>query len=231
MHNQLILIVEDNWEIREMIETYLSREGFRTDYASDGTLGLAHFQMLKPDLVVLDIGLPRQDGFDVLAEIRRRYDTPVIVVTARDDPVDELQGFRLGADDYIIKPFHPGVLVERVKAVLGRYRNRGASRIIRFENLAVDLNAHAAYVNHPTGATEMALTDSEFKLLARMAEFPGRVHRRAELIDACFTESPPLEPTINTHIANLRRKLSNAGAGVCLRSIRGYGYRLDKENG
>ncbi|MQX89375.1 response regulator transcription factor [Sinorhizobium meliloti] len=230
MHNQLILIVEDDWEIRETMEKYLSRAGFRTDYASDGTLGLAHFQMLKPDLVILDIGLPRQDGLDVLAQIRRRYDTPVIMVTARDDPVDELQGFRLGADDYIIKPFHPGVVVERVKAVLARYRSRGASRLIRFENLAVDLNAHAAYVNHPTGATEIALTITEFKLLARMAEFAGRVLPRAELIDACFTENSPLEATINTHIHNLKRKLSDAGAGVWPRTVRGIGYRLEKGN-
>ncbi|MDW9713557.1 response regulator [Sinorhizobium meliloti] len=232
MHNQLILIVEDHWEIREVMERYLKREGFRTVNASDGTQGLAHFRKLKPDLVVLDIGLPRQDGFGVLTEIRRQSDTLVIVVTARDDPLDELQCFRSEADDYIIKPFrHPTVVVERVKAVLRRCRGRGASRIIRFENLAVDLDAYTACVHHPTGVKELSLTMSELKLLARMAEFPGRAKERAELVDACFTESPPLEPTINTHRHNLKRKLFDAGAGVHLTTVRGIGYRLDKNHG
>ncbi|RVI63720.1 DNA-binding response regulator [Sinorhizobium meliloti] len=232
MHNQLILIVEDHWQIRDVIEQYLSREGFRTSNATDGTQGLASFQMLKPDLVVLDIGLPRQDGFSVLNGIRRQSETPVIVVTARDDPVDELQCFRLGADDYIIKPFrHPGVVVERVKATLRRCRMRGANRLIRFENLAVDLDAYTACVHHPTGVKKLSLTMSEHKLLARMAEFPGRAIQRAELIDACFTESSPQEKTINTHMANLRRKLGDADAGVELAPVPTIGYRLEKKDG
>ncbi|MDX0321932.1 response regulator [Sinorhizobium meliloti] len=232
MNNQLILVVEDHWQIRDLMEQYLSREGFRTSNASDGTQGLANFQMLKPDLVVLDIGLPRQDGFSVLNGIRRQSDTPVVVVTARDDPVDELQCFRLGADDYIIKPFrHPGVVVERVKATLRRCRIRGASRVIRFENLVVDLDAYTACVHDPTGVIKLSLTMSEHRLLARMAESPGRAIQRAELIDACFTESTPLETTINTHMHNLRRKLDDAGAGVHLTPVRGIGYRLDKKHG
>ncbi|MDX1047470.1 response regulator [Sinorhizobium medicae] len=232
MNNQLILVVEDHWQIRDLMEQYLSREGFRTSNASDGTQGLANFQVLKPDLVVLDIGLPRQDGFSVLNGIRRQSDTPVIVVTARDDPVDELQCFRLGADDYIIKPFrHPGVVVERVKATLRRCRIRGASRLIRFENLVVDLDACTACVDHPTGVIKLSLTMSEHRLLARMAEFPGRAIQRAELIDACFTENTPLETTVNTHVHNLRRKLNDAGACVDLVPVRGIGYRLDKKHG
>ncbi|MDX0371822.1 response regulator [Sinorhizobium meliloti] len=232
MNNQLILVVEDHWQIRDLMEQYLLREGFRTSNASDGTQGLANFQVLKPDLVVLDIGLPRQDGFSVLNGIRRQSDTPVIVVTARDDPVDELQCFRLGADDYIIKPFrHPGVVVERVKATLRRCRIRGASRLIRFENLVVDLDAYTASVHHPTGVIKLSLTMSEHRLLARMAEFPGRAIQRAELIDACFTENTPLETTVNTHVHNLRRKLNDAGAGVDLVPVRGIGYRLDKNHG
>jgi len=232
VHNQLILVIEDHWQIRDLMEQYLSREGFRTSNASDGTQGLANFQMLKPDLVVLDIGLPRQDGFSVLNGIRRQSDTPVIVVTARDDPVDELQCFRLGADDFIMKPFrHTGVVVERVKATLRRCRIRGASRLIRFENLAVDLDGKTACVHHPTGIKKLSLTMSEHKLLARMAESPGRAIQRAELIDACFTESMPLETTINTHMHNLRRKLNDAGARAHLAPVRGFGYRLEIKNG
>ncbi|RVK25872.1 response regulator transcription factor [Sinorhizobium meliloti] len=232
MNNQLILVVEDHWQIRDLMEQYLSREGFRTSNASDGTQGLANFQMLKPDLVVLDIGLPRQDGFSVLNGIRHQSDTPVIVVTARDDPVDELQCFRLGADDYIIKPFrHPGVVVERVKATLRRCRIRGASRVMRFENLVVDLDAYTACVHHPTGVIKLSLTMTEYKLLARMAESPGRAIQRAEFIDACFTESGPLETTINTHMHNLRRKLGDTGAGVDVTPVRGIGYRLEKNDG
>ncbi|WP_311043851.1 response regulator transcription factor [Rhizobium binae] len=134
MCNELILIIDDDRETRALLKFYLEREGYRTVEASDGEIGLAHHMKLKPDLVMLEVSLPRRNGFEVLAEIRRRGDTLVIVVTCRDKPIDELQGYRCGADDYIIKPFEPDVVVARTTAVLRRAGGRIANLPIRLGN-------------------------------------------------------------------------------------------------
>jgi two-component system response regulator AdeR len=118
--NALILIVEDASEIVQILEIYFAREGFRTVSAGDGMTGLAHHQRLKPDLIVLDINLPGQDGYEVLAAVRRRGDTPVIIITALNEDLDKLQALRVGADDYVVKPFNPLEVVARAKAVLRR---------------------------------------------------------------------------------------------------------------
>ena len=120
MDNALILIVEDEPEIAEILDAYLSRDGFRTVRAGDGVTALQHHRMLRPDLVVLDVKLPKADGFEVLAEIRRRGDTPVIMATALAEDLDKLSALRIGADDYVVKPFNPLELVARARAVLRR---------------------------------------------------------------------------------------------------------------
>ena len=120
MENALVLIIEDEPEIVDILETYFVREGFRTVSANDGGIGLAHHQRLRPDIIILDDKLPGQDGYEVLAALRRRGDTPVIMVTALAEDLDKLQALRIGADDYVVKPFNPLEVVARAKAVLRR---------------------------------------------------------------------------------------------------------------
>jgi two-component system response regulator AdeR len=124
MDNALILIIEDEPEIVDILERYLEREGFRTVSAGDGDTGLSHHQRLKPDLIVLDIKLPRQDGYEVLSAIRRRDDTPVIMVTALAEDLDKLQALRIGADDYVVKPFNPLEVVARAKTIFAARQRR-----------------------------------------------------------------------------------------------------------
>lgn len=227
MQNALILIIEDEPEIAEILDRYLSREGFRVISAGDGATGLAHHQRLRPDLVLLDIKLPGQDGYDVLAALRRRGDTPVIMVTALAEDLDKLQALRIGADDYVVKPFNPLEVVARAKAVLRRTLGRTDGQVLRAGPLQVDPQAHRAAVEGPAGTVVLDLTPTEFRLLAHMAAAPGRAFERSELVDACLPEGEALDRTVDSHISNLRRKLAAAGADGLLAGVRGVGYRLE----
>lgn len=226
MDNALILIIEDEPEIVDILQSYFIREGLRTISANDGTIGLSHHQRLKPDLIVLDVKLPGQDGYEVLAAIRRRGDTPVIMVTALAQDLDKLQALRIGADDYVVKPFNPLEVVARAKAVLRRTRGRNARQPIRIGPLTIDPGAHMASIEQPAGPKALQLTRTEFRLLAYMAGSPNRVFERSELVDACLPEGEALERTVDSHVSNLRRKLAAAGADDLLSGVRGVGYRL-----
>ncbi|MCX2699224.1 response regulator [Ochrobactrum chromiisoli] len=231
MNNALILIVEDEPEIAEIIETYLSREGFRVVTAGDGTVGLGHHLRLRPDLVVLDIKLPGQDGYEVLAAIRRRGNTPVIMVTALAEDLDKLQALRIGADDYVVKPFNPLEVVARVKAVLRRSMGVPTERLLRVGPVTVDLQAYRVTVERDTGPLTLELTKTEFRILSHMAASLGKVFERSELVDACLPEGEALDRTVDSHVSNLSRKLAAAGADGLLTGVRGVGYRLDNTNG
>ncbi|WP_349598172.1 response regulator [Thalassospira sp. NFXS8] len=231
VNNALILIIEDEPEIAEIIGTYLSREGFRVVTAGDGTIGLAHHLRLRPDLVVLDIKLPGQDGYEVLAMIRRRGDTPVIMVTALAEDLDKLQALRIGADDYVVKPFNPLEVVARVKAVLRRTVARDSEQMLRVGSLTIDPQAYRVEVEAAAGPVTLGLTRTEFRILAYMALRIGRVFERSELVDACLPEGEALDRTVDSHVSNLRRKLAAAGADGLLVGVRGVGYRLDNTYG
>jgi two-component system response regulator AdeR len=228
MDNALILIAEDDADIAQIIAAYLAREGFRTVTAADGEVALMHHRTLRPDLVVLDVQMPKADGFDVLAEIRRRGATPVIMATARAEDLDKLSALRIGADDYVVKPFNPLELVARVKAVLRRAVGAAAGdRLIRWGPIEIDPDGYAARVVSEAGLTPLDLTLTEYRLLAHMARSPQRVFSRADLLDACLPEGDALERTVDSHVSKLRRKLEAAGvAGLCA-GVRGVGYRLD----
>ncbi|PYB74206.1 MULTISPECIES: response regulator [Rhizobium] len=231
MDNALILIIEDEPEIAEILETYFVREGFRTISAGNGAIGLSHHIRLKPDLIVLDVKLPGQDGYEVLAAVRRRGETPVIMVTALAEDLDKLQALRLGADDYVVKPFNPLEVVARAKAVLRRANGKSNRQILRVGPLAVDAEAYTALVDGPSGLVALELTRTEFRLLAHMAAFPNRVFERSELVDACLPEGEALDRTVDSHVSNLRRKLTAAGADRLLSGVRGVGYKLSDLNG
>lgn len=229
MDKGLILIVEDDPDIIQILDAYLIREGYRTVRASDGEVALTHFSMLRPDLVLLDIRLPKFDGIEVLNSIRRERDTPVIMVTSLAEDMDKLTGLRLGADDYIVKPFNPHEMIARVNAVLKRTRQPADAGILRFGAIEVDTEAYVAAVCNDKGRKVLPLTLSEFRILAHMTRRPTHAFQRADILDACLPESDALSRTIDTHIANLRKKLTDHGAGGYLVSVRSVGYRLAGE--
>lgn len=226
MTNALILIIEDEPEIADILRRYFEREGFRTVHAADGETGLSHHLLLKPDLVVLDVKLPRWDGYEVLSILRQRGDTPVIMVTALTQDLDKLQALHSGADDYVVKPFNPLEVVARAKAVLRRAGHSG-KRIMRVGALLIDMNAHTVTVETREGRQNLNLTRTEFRLLVHMAQSPNRVFDRGELVDACLPEGDAVDRTVDSHISKLRRKLIDAGVHDQLIGVRGVGYRLE----
>jgi two-component system response regulator AdeR len=224
----LVLIAEDETEIADILIAYLQRSGLRTQHATDGHQALAMHQTSKPDLMLLDVQMPQLDGWNVLNEIRSRGDTPVIMLTALDQDIDKLMGLRLGADDYVVKPFNPAEVVARVQAVLRRTRNHtpATAQVLRVGQFQIDLDSYEAsiFVNHQQQKLDLTLT--EFKLLACLMRAPKRVFSREELLVSCLPEGDSLERTVDSHISKLRKKLEAAGIQGVPLSVWGVGYRL-----
>lgn len=228
-HPSLILVVEDEEEIAQIVMAYLSRAGMRVAHAADGRNALAMHLMLKPDLILLDVQLPELDGWAVLAQLRQRGDTAVIMLTAMDQDIDKLTGLRIGADDYVVKPFNPAEVVARVQAVLRRTRQPAtpAHKLLRVEGMEIDAEEHQASVVAPDGSRQvLSLTLTEFRLLAHMARAPKRVFSRGELLLSCLPEGETMERTVDSHVSKLRKKLEANGLQGKLESVRGVGYRL-----
>jgi len=218
----LVLVVEDEPNLSEVLEAYLRREGFHTERAGDGENALRLFREAKPDLILLDVMLPKVDGFEVLRQVRQIGDTPIIMVTARVEDIDRLVGLRMGADDYVIKPFNPPEVIERAKAVLRRARPTDADKSLQVAGLEVDPRGMEVTV----AGRPLELTLSEYRLLEHLARHPGRVFSRAELLAVCLPESDALERTVDAHLNSIRRKLAAAGVTDALDTVRGAGYRL-----
>lgn len=231
MISSLVLVVEDDQEIASLIEKYLARAGYRTVKASTGLTALTHVQRLQPDLILLDIGLPDIDGFDLLARVRANSGVPVIFLSAMDDSTDKLLGLKLGADDYVTKPFNPQEVVARVGAVLKRTRGVGAHEVVRHDGVEVQLESHIAIASTDKGRVELPLTATEFRLLVCFVRSPFKTFERASLLDACMPESDALDRTVDTHIANLRRKLASCGLDGFIVAVRGIGYRFARSTG
>lgn len=227
MNNQLILIIEDDVEIVRILQAYFERDGYRTVTATDPHIGLAHHHRLKPDLVVLDVKMPKMDGFETLAALRSKADTPVIMVTALAEDLDKLQALRLGADDYVVKPFNPLEVVARARAILRRTQGGRDSAVLRLGPLSIDSDAMTVHV----GTAILGLTRTEYRLLDHMARSPNRVFERSELIDACLPEGEAMNRTVDSHMSNLRRKLGASGLPDLIAGVRGAGYRLDAPHG
>lgn len=229
---QLVLVAEDEPGIVGVLEAYLRRDGFRTCAAMDGPNALKLFRELRPDAVLLDVNLPGMDGLDVLRAIRDDGQTPVIMVTALADDVDKLLGLRLGADDYVVKPFNPAEIVARLRAVLRRAKvARAHTAPIRVGSIEIDEQDHVAVAHVDGGrAVPLQLTLTEFRLLACLAAQPRRCFSRNFLIEHCLPESEALERVIDSHISRLRRKLHAVGQTDMIEAVRGVGYRLWHEN-
>ena len=220
----LILIVEDERELADSLELYLRSNNYRTERAHNGEEALTLFRAAKPDLVLLDVMMPKKDGFEVLQAIRREAKTPVIMLTARAEEIDKLLGLGMGADDYLVKPYSLREVAARVQAVLRRSQDydEPESKLIRVGNVEVDTYSMSARV----GGKTLNLTPTEFKLLHHLALTPGRAISRAELIEAALPESDALETAVNVHMKNLRQKLDAEGVADLLITVRGLGYRL-----
>lgn len=224
----LVLVAEDDDEIATILAAYFSRGGFRTLRAQDGRQALELHLSARPDLVLLDVQMPGLDGWMVLSEIRRRGGTPVIMVTAMDQDVDKLTGLRIGADDYVVKPFNPAEVVARAQAVLRRTLAPAANKgpaVIRVDDLIIDLDKHEVTLAHAAHAP-LSLTLTEFKLLAYLARAPRQVFSRVDLLAHCLPEGDTLERTVDSHVSKLRRKLEEAGVADVPRGIRGVGYKF-----
>jgi DNA-binding response OmpR family regulator len=200
-----ILVVDDEPRIVDLARDYLEHAGFRVIAASDGTSALESARRDRPDLVVLDLGLPGRDGLDVTKALRAEGSIPIVMVTARDDELDKLLGLELGADDYLTKPFSPRELVARVKAVLRRTdRPVEASDVIRVGELTLDMPRMRTEVD----GRNVELTPTEFTLLATLARQPGRIFTRSQLLDALHGVAfESYERAIDSHVKNLRRKI------------------------
>ena len=222
-----ILIIEDEPELVKVLRSYLEGAGYTVLTAHRGDSGLSTWEHKRPDLVILDLNLPGMDGLDVAREIRRRADTPIIMLTARVEETDRLIGLELGADDYITKPYSPREVVARVRAVL---RRAGAApavpQVLRFADLEVDLEAHT--VTRQDHAIE--LTPTEFNLLATLISQPGRAFNRSQLLEATQgTAYEGYERTIDAHIKNLRAKLeADPRNPRYIETVFGVGYRFNK---
>jgi two-component system, OmpR family, alkaline phosphatase synthesis response regulator PhoP len=217
-----ILVVDDERHIVELVQLYLEQEGWAVVTARDGEAALALHKRHEPDLVVLDLMLPKVDGLEVCREIRRRGDTPVLMLTARSDDVDAIVGLELGADDYVTKPFNPRALVARIKAILRRtdVTARGA-RPVEVGTLRIDPRRREATV----GDRLLSLRAREFDLLFALARDAGLVLTRDALLeDVWGTDFPGETRTVDVHVAEVRRKL--APDGPTIETVRGHGYRL-----
>ncbi|MCJ7660424.1 MAG: response regulator transcription factor [Anaerolineales bacterium] len=222
-----VLIIEDEPELVKVLQSYLEQAGFNVLTAYRGDSGLSTWEHKRPDVVILDLNLPGLDGLDVAREIRRKSDTPIIMLTARVEEADQLIGLELGADDYITKPFSPRIVVARVRALLRRMSTKlTTSQLVCVADLEIDFDAHTVTRN----GEEINLTPTEFNLLAVMAEQPGRAFSRLQLLEASQGVTyEGYERTIDAHIKNLRRKLENYPKEPrYIETVFGVGYRFAK---
>jgi two-component system, OmpR family, alkaline phosphatase synthesis response regulator PhoP len=220
-----VLVVEDESRIATLVRDYLEHAGFAVLTAGDGAAGLALARTRRPDAIVLDLGLPRVDGLDVIRALRRDSSVPIVIVTARGDESDRIAGLELGADDYVVKPFSPKELIARVRAVLRRAEMPPLTdeRII-----AGDLELDMARRRVTLADRTVRLTPTEFELLATLAREPGRVWTRSQLLDAVRGFSlETYERAIDGHVRNLRRKLEpEPGSPRYVLTVHGIGYAL-----
>jgi two-component system alkaline phosphatase synthesis response regulator PhoP len=223
-----ILVVDDEPRIAEICRDYLERAGFKVMVAGNGADALTLARSKQPDLIVLDLGLPKVDGLDVTRALRKRSTVPIIILTARVDESDKLIGLELGADDYMTKPFSPKELVARVRAVFRRIDlGPGHGDLIRAAGITLDVPRMQA----KAGTRAVDLTSTEFELLAMMMRQPGRVFTRGQLLDALRGEElESLDRVIDAHVKNLRRKLEpDPRSPRYVLTVYGVGYKFADE--
>jgi len=230
-HLSTILVVDDDAQIVRLIRSYLEQAGYKVESAADGEAALHAVRALRPDLVILDLGLPVKDGLDVTRSIRgdaQLAHTPIMMLTARIDDVDRILGLEMGADDYVIKPFNPREVLARVKAIMRRTRppaDQPVNDLLSVDDLILDRAAHVVMRQ----GQSIELTPSEFDILQLLMLHPRRAFNRTEIIElALGYEYAGLERTVDSHIKNLRRKLEDDPRHPAyIETVFGVGYRLN----
>lgn len=227
MAKEKILIVEDDRNISKLLKYNLEKEGYEAKVAKTGELALKYLNEDNFDLVILDIMLPKIDGFEVCRTIKqdkKLASLPIIILTAKGEEVDKVVGFELGADDYVVKPFSPRELLLRIKARIRKKEEAAKEDIITFKNLKIDIPRHRIEV----AKKEIKLTPMEYKLLLTLIERKGRVQSRDRLLDDVWgITSEVTTRTVDTHIKSLRKKLLSSGDYI--ETIRGLGYRFKEK--
>lgn len=231
MSEQQVLIVEDEEKLAALERDYLQQAGYRVSVESDGAAAVEKILGTRPDLVVLDLMLPGEDGLSICRRVRQESDVPIIMVTARVDEIDRLLGLELGADDYLCKPFSPRELVLRVRAILrrGAAADGGDSGNLHHRGISLDQERHRCLQD----GQPIELTPVEFRMLEALLERPGRVLSREQLMGVAYEDHRVVsDRTIDSHMRNLRQKLDGgsdeeAGDDPLIRSVYGVGYALN----
>jgi len=217
-----VLLVEDEHSIGSLVRAYLEKERYQVIWVHSGEEALAELTRHPIRIVVLDVGLPGMDGFDVCREVRRRSQVPILMLTARDEEVDRVAGLEVGADDYVTKPFSPRELAARIKAILRRTEPQAPADVLMLDSVVVDRSAREVTVEERI----VELTAKEFDLLAWLAEHNGIVFSREQLLDRVWGMAyHGGTRTVDVHVAQLRRKL---GRPDLVRTVRGAGYKATK---
>lgn len=221
-----ILIVEDDPNTSTLVETYLQREGFSTIAAFDGEQALSLARRRKPGFVILDVMLPKVDGWEICRQLRKISDVPILMLTAREEEIDRVLGLSLGADDYVVKPFSPRELVERVKAILRRTQPRPSreNQILSHGGLILDPGKCKVSLN----GEPVNLTSSEYKLLQTLMSSPGQLFSRDALLNRFYDHGETvIDRVIDVHVGKLRQKIEEDPANPRLiQTVRGFGYRF-----
>jgi DNA-binding response OmpR family regulator len=225
-----VLIVEDDHNTAALVATYLEREGFSTVLVHEGGQAIQAANACHPVFVILDVMLPNVDGWEICRALRKASNVPILMLTAREEEVDRVAGLAMGADDYVVKPFSPRELVERVKAILRRSRPASpqAPAVLSFDGLELDPVKHRiARDGHP-----VMLTSSEFKILHALMGAPGKAFSREELLNHCYRHGEVvIDRVIDVHVGKLRQKIEDDPARPrYILTVRGHGYRFSDES-
>jgi len=221
-----VLIIEDDKNIAELLRLYMEKDGFTVTIAENGAIGMAEFERVSPDLILLDIMMPVLDGWGVCREIRAVSKVPIIMLTSKGETLDKVTGLEMGADDYIVKPFEVGELMARVHAVMRRYdvTDGSENKRLSFDNLVIDMDSFELLV----GGKRVEAPPKEMELLYHLASSPNRVYTRNQLLDEVwgfdyFGDSR----TVDVHVKRLREKLENVSEKWSLKTVWGVGYKFE----
>jgi len=222
--NKTILIVEDEESILNIARVYLEQENFSVIWADNGPDALDMARSQRPDLIILDLNLPGMDGMEVAARLRQESDVYILMLTARTEEADRVAGLRIGADDYLTKPFSPRELVARVEAILRRHRTSSKmDNTLNFEHVRIDPDHHEAHAN----GQPLELTTTEFGVLVELARHAGRVLTREQLIDLVWGQDFfGTDRVVDVYVGQVRRKLKQATGQILIQTIRGVGYKF-----